>query len=79
MTIEYYPTDGSGMIGSASYDDDFVMDFTDNSLFNSLCMPGSGDYVEFPNPREIGTSWTHSFPYIDTHKNIVCTITLTTT
>lgn len=52
MTIEYYPSDGTGMM--SSLDDDF-MDFTDNSLFNSLCNSGGNNYLEFPNPREIGT------------------------
>ena len=52
MTIEYYPSDGTGMM--SSLDDDF-MDFTDNSLFNSLCSSGGNNYLEFPNPREIGT------------------------
>ena len=54
MTIEYYPSDGHGLTASASYDDDF-MDFSDNTLFNTLCTSGGNDYLEFPNPREIGT------------------------
>ncbi|RWS25823.1 MLX-interacting protein-like protein [Leptotrombidium deliense] len=38
---------------SSQIDDDFVMDFNDTTLFNSLLPP---NVIDFPNPREIARS-----------------------
>lgn len=44
----------SNSMPGTSFDDDFIMDFNDSSLFNSLM--ATNFQIDFPNPREIGMS-----------------------